>query len=80
MATSIYKGYCTLITGDKKIQTDEVDSTKYEVIAELKLLKKTSYTFMILALEDTVGFQIIEEANTKANKCVNSRQAWIKIS
>ena len=49
-------------------------------VFELKLLNKTAYNEMILAQEDTVFFQIPEEAKTKANSYIDARQAWMKLS
>ena len=63
-------------TGDKKIPSDDADETKYEgVTTELQFLNKTSDNELIVSQEDTVCFQIAEEARTKANKYGNARQA-----
>ena len=80
MTRSGIKGYNALLTGDKKILSDESYKTKYEVVTELKLTNKAAYNNLILAQEDMVYFQIVEEAKKKANKYGNARQVWIKLS
>ena len=74
------KGYHVLLTGAKKIMVDDAKKTKEKEIATLKLLRLTSYNELILAQEDSVFFQIIEESKKKANKYGDARLAWTKHS
>ena len=57
------KGCDVLLTGDKKILADDTDEKKG--VSDLKLLNKTAYNELIPAQEETVYFQIAEEAKTK---------------
>ena len=59
---------------------DDADKTKIEGFSEFKLLNKTAYNELILPQEDTVCFQIFEEAKTKANKYGDARKAWMRLS
>ena len=59
---------------------DDADKTKIEGFSEFKLLNKTAYNELILPQEDTVCFQIFEEAKTKANKYGDAIQAWMRLS
>ena len=52
---------------------------KKEKFLHLKLLKFTVYNEIKLVQEDTVCFQIIEEAKTKSNKYGDARIAWTKL-
>ena len=56
------KGNHFLVTNAKKIRADDSDKKKEKEIAALKLLNFTEYNELILAQEDTVCFQTIEEA------------------
>ena len=71
--------YNVLLTGDKIIPSNDADKTKEKGISVLKVLIKTSYNELILAPEDMVCFQTVEESNTKANKQRDERQACIKL-
>ena len=71
-------GYDVLITGDKNILEYDAYKTKVKEIYEMKLLNNTYYTDMILAQEDTVYFQVIEEVNTKTNEYGDAIQVWMK--
>ena len=54
---------------------------KYKLVtATLKLINKTSYNKIILAQEDMVCFQILDEEKTKSNKYGNTRQACVNLS
>ena len=68
MARSGIKEYHVLITGNKKIPEDDADKTQEKDIAAPKLLNFTAYNDLIHAQEDTVYFNIIEEAKTISNK------------
>ena len=46
----------------------------------MNLLNKTAYNEVILTQEDTVCFQIIEEAKTKADNYGDARQWQMKFS
>ena len=68
MARSGIKGYHVLLTGVKIITSDDKDETNYrkrireeKEITELKLLNFTAYNELILAQEDIICFQIVEE-------------------
>ena len=80
MARYGIKGYDLLLPGDKIALSDDTYETKVKRVSELKLLNKTAYNELRLEKEDTVCFQIFEEAKTKANKYGDAGQAWIKIS
>ena len=43
------KGHETLLTGDKKILSDNADKTKPKGVSKSKLLNKTAYNELILA-------------------------------
>ena len=68
ISRSRIKGYNVLLTGDKKIQEDDVDETEVKGGSELKLFNKTAYNELILSQEDTAFFHIFEEAKKKDNK------------
>ena len=74
------KGYHVLLTGAKKIRTDDADKTQEKEISALKLFNSTAYNELILAQEEMVCFQIFEEVNKKSNKYGDARIAWTKIS
>ena len=63
-----------------KILEDDTDKIEEKEVSELELLNFTAHNELILAQEDTVCFQIIEETNIKSNKYGDARQAWMKIS
>ena len=64
-----------------KILVCDAEETKYKgVIATLNVLNTTAYNELIIAQEDTVCFQIAEEAKTKANRYRYTRQVWVKLS
>ena len=46
----------------------------------MNFINETAYNYLILAQEDMVYFNIIEEAMTKANKYGDARNAWTKLS
>ena len=69
----------TLLIVYKKIITDDTYATKYEWVTRLDILNKIAFNGLILSQEDTVCFNIIEEAKTKYNKYGNARQGWMKI-
>ena len=82
MARAGIEGYDILLTGDTRIPADDAGERKNKgVESTLKLLNKKAYNEIILEQEDTVSFQIAEEAKVKANKYGDSaRQMWVKIS
>ena len=62
MERVVIKGYDILPKGDKVTLADNADKKNDNgVTATLKLLNKTSYNKIILAQEDTIYFQIMEE-------------------
>ena len=67
------KVYHVLKTGDEKIPTDGADITKVKGDFELKLLQKTANNFLILAQEDMMCLQIVENAKTIYNKYRDAR-------
>ena len=46
----------------------------------MNFINETAYNYLILAQEDMVYFNIIEEAMTKANKYGDARKGWMKLS
>ena len=80
MARSGINIYNVIIKFDKKILADNTEETKSKVVSEFKLFNKTSYNELILSQEDTVCFQIVEEAKTKDNRYRDARKEWMKIS
>ena len=65
MKIALIKGCNTLLTDDNKIPSDEADKTKDESVTALKFINNIDYNEMIIAQEDTVCFQIVEEAKKK---------------
>ena len=62
MARAVNKRYYIVLTGDAETLTDSAEETKDNgVMATLNLLNKTGYNKLILAQEDTICFQNIEE-------------------
>ena len=80
MARSGIKEYHVFLTGTKIILSVDEDKIQEREIAEFKLLNFTAYNELILSQEDTVCFQIIEEANTEANKYGDAILAWPTLS
>ena len=80
IAKSEIKGYHVLPTGAKKIPADDADKTKEKEIDALKLLNFTAYNELIIAQEDTVCFQIIEEARTRYDNYRDARLVWTQPS
>ena len=80
MAGAEIKVYHVLLTSDKEVLADDKDKIQEKEIAKLKLLNFTAYNELIIAQEDKVCFQIIEEAQTKANKYIDSRISWTTLS
>ena len=72
--------YDILLTGDRKILSDDSDKTKVKLVSYMKLLNITAYNDLILTKEDMVCFHIVDKARTKANKYGDARQAYIKFS
>ena len=65
------KGYYIFLTGDAETLEDNADETKDNgVTAALKLLNKTPHNKLILAQEDMICFQVIEESKKKKIKMV----------
>ena len=75
MATLQIKVYYFLPTRDKKIPADDEDKIQEKGNTKLMLLNFTAYNEVILLREYTVSFHIIKEANTKAKKYRDARQA-----
>ena len=74
MKRAVINVYDTPLTGDTEISDDNAYKTKDNVVMDtLKLLNKTAYKKLILAQEDTIYFQIIEESKTKENKYFDAR-------
>ena len=81
MAGSKIKGYNILVTGNTKILVDDTEEIKeIGVTVSLNFLSKTAYNKIILSQEDTVCFNITEEARTKPNDYKGSNQARVKLS
>ena len=50
---------------------------KQKIVSGLKLPNKISYNELIIAQEDTVCFQLVEEAKTIANSFGDAKQVWM---
>ena len=50
---------------------------KQKIVSGLKLPNKISYNELIIAQEDTVCFQLVEEAETIANSFGDAKQLWM---
>ena len=50
---------------------------KQKIVSGLKLPNKISYNELIIAQEDTVCFQLFEEATTIANSFGDAKQLWM---
>ena len=73
-------GYNILVKGDTKILVDDTRETKDKgVTATLNFLIKTAYNEIILAQEDTVCFQIIEEERKQSSNYKGSSQTLVKL-
>ena len=68
-----------MLTGKNKTPEDDIDK-KRKVVYGLKTPNNIDYNDLILAQEDGVCFQIVEEAKTKYNMYGETRKAWKKIS
>ena len=80
MAKYGMKLYHVLKTRAKKILADIVLKTKVKGVSTLKLVNFTAYNELILAQEEVLCFQIVEEVKKKVNKYRDARQARIKVS
>ena len=81
MSRSWIKGYHVLLTGAKTIKADDkTTKMKQKIFSELKLFNFTAYNKLLIAEEDTVCFQIIEEANMEDNNYGAARLVLTKLS